>query len=168
MLTKTKNKRLLQSLFAIYLLALFWIVLLKLHLSLIQLGSQRSINLIPFAASALVNGHIDWLEPLLNILVFIPLGAYIAIFFKKGRLRLIIAISLFCEVVQFILGIGASDITDVIDNSLGGIIGLLLYRGLESWLQRQNKPQKMINQIAVLGTVLCTTLLVLVKVKVLF
>ncbi|MFC6170803.1 VanZ family protein [Loigolactobacillus jiayinensis] len=165
MLTKIKNKALLKGLFAVYLLALFWIILLKLNLSMIQLGSQRSINLIPFAASALVNGHIDWWEPLLNVVAFIPLGVYTAILYKRRRIRLIVATSVFCEVTQFILGIGASDITDVITNTVGGLIGLLVYHLIEIWLQHSHNTQKIINRIAVVGTVLCATVLVLVKVR---
>jgi hypothetical protein len=70
MSSKLKSKQLTQGLFGIYLIALFWIIIFKLNLSLIPLGSRRSINLIPFAASAAINGHIDWAEPLLNVLYF--------------------------------------------------------------------------------------------------
>lgn len=136
-----KSKQLTQGLFVIYLLVLFWIIIFKLNLSLIQIGSQRSINLMPFAASAEVSGHIDWLEPLLNVLIFIPLGVYAAILFKPLRLKLklIMAISVFCEMIQFIFGIGATDITDVIDNTLGGIIGLLLYQIVKLGLKKSSR-----------------------------
>lgn len=63
MSSKLKSKQLTQGLFGIYLIALFWIIIFKLNLSLIPLGSRRSINLIPFAASAAINGHIDWAKP---------------------------------------------------------------------------------------------------------
>ena len=165
MSSKLKSKQLTQGLFGIYLIALFWIIIFKLNLSLIPLGSRRSINLIPFAASAAINGHIDWAEPLLSALVFVPFGLYAANLFKPigFKVKLIIAVSVFCEVVQFIFGIGATDITDVINNTLGGIIGLFVYQGVKIGVQNSDKMQKVINQIAVVGTILCVALLVLVK-----
>lgn len=36
-------------------------------------------------------------------------------------------ISLIYEVMQFVLAIGASDITDLINNTLGGLIGVLIF-----------------------------------------
>lgn len=162
---KLKSKQLTQGLFGIYLVVLFWIIIFKLNLSLIPLGSYRSINLIPFAAPALINGHVDWAEPLLNILIFVPFGMYAANLFKPlgFKLKLIVAVSVFCEITQFIFGIGASDVTDVINNTLGGVIGLLLYQGIKMGIQNSDKIQKIVNQIAVTGTAICMTLLVIVR-----
>ena len=41
---------------------------------------MRSINLIPFGSSAIINGSISLRETLYNILVFIPFGVYVEIF----------------------------------------------------------------------------------------
>jgi len=38
--------------------------------------------------------------------------------------------SLFIEVSQSILAVGATDITDLLTNTLGGILGILIYRSL--------------------------------------
>ena len=48
--------------------------------------------------------------------------------------------SLFLETLQYLLAMGASDITDVINNTLGAVIGVLLWKafrkiaGEKSWL----------------------------------
>jgi len=43
---------------------------------------------------------------------------------------LVILISLFVEIIQYIFGLGASDIDDVILNCSGGLIGILSYKVL--------------------------------------
>lgn len=65
------------------------------------------------------------------MLVFVPLGVYISILkpnWAFGR-KIIppLLLSVLLEVLQFIFAIGASDITDVIGNTLGGIIGIGLF-----------------------------------------
>src|SRR6202035_437797 len=66
-----------------------------------------------------------------NVLVFIPFGLLLAINFKRldlwRKLLVVFVFSLTAEVIQYIFAIGASDITDVITNTLGGLLGLLVY-----------------------------------------
>lgn len=70
-------------------------------------------------------------EMLDNLIAFIPLGLLLGINFKQTSLRRKLAfvalLSLTAEIVQFILAIGRTDITDLIMNSLGGWLGLALY-----------------------------------------
>ena len=72
-----------------------------------------------------------------------------------------------CEGIQFILGIVAFDVTDIITNTLGGIIGLLIFKAIEKVLKNNLKAQKFINIIAALGTVLMILLLFLLKLNML-
>ena len=68
-------------------------------------------------------------EVFYNVIVFVPLGVYLQIFkadWKKAtKCLVVIGISFLFEIVQFIFAIGASDVTDLIGNTLGGIIGIL-------------------------------------------
>ena len=59
------------------------------------------------------------------------------------------------------MGVGASDITDIINNTLGGIIGLMIYKGIEKVFKNSVKAQKFINIIATIGTILMILLLLL-------
>ena len=43
------------------------------------------------------------------------------------KLLIIAGISLLLEITQYILAIGSSDITDLITNTAGGLLGCLLY-----------------------------------------
>ncbi len=94
---------------------------------------MRSINLIPFSESLIINDKLNFREMIMNAVIFLPLGIYLEILFKKystGRkIFFVFLISFICEVSQFILGgVGASDITDIINNMIGGIIGIAIYK----------------------------------------
>ena len=54
-----KSKKLTQILFVVYFIVLSWIILFKMELdiSLLCKMNLRSVNLIPFAGSLLVNGQ---------------------------------------------------------------------------------------------------------------
>ncbi|MGX2944374.1 VanZ family protein [Enterococcus alishanensis] len=130
--TKRNGKILL----TVYLIVLVWILLFKLALSLpgiIQsFNTQRSLNLIPFQGSTIINVKIGFLEIFYNFLIFLPFGGLLSVSSKRTsfleKTMLMIAFSLTIEILQFILGIGASDVTDLLMNALGGIMGLLIYR----------------------------------------
>ncbi|ARP49665.1 hypothetical protein B6259_01395 [Ruminococcaceae bacterium CPB6] len=159
----SKTNKLTKVLFVIYLIAVFWIIVFKFNLPFSNLGYMRSINIIPFNESLVINGKLAFREIIMNVAIFIPLGIYSGILFKKWtigkKIFLFFLISLICEIFQFILGVGASDITDIINNTLGGIIGLVIYKGIEKISKNSIKAQKIINIIATIGTILMISLL---------
>ena len=114
-----------------YILALVWIILFKFQFSFEQLDHLRSINLIPFAGSVIVNGKVDFGEIIQNGLAFVPFGILIGSLWKEKtvimRIAPIFGVSLIFEVLQFIFAIGASDVTDLIMNTSGGILGIGIY-----------------------------------------
>ena len=71
------------------------------------------------------------------------------------------------EALQFIFRVGAFDITDIITNTLGGIIGLMIFKAIEKVFKNSVKAQKFINIIAAIGTVLMISLLLLLKMNML-
>jgi glycopeptide antibiotics resistance protein len=66
-----------------------------------------------------------------NLVAFIPFGIMLGVNFKKVawryKLAVIFAFSVAVEITQYALAIGATDITDVIMNTLGGSLGLAFY-----------------------------------------
>ena len=162
-----KTSKLTLVLFIIYLIALFWILLFKLGVHFSYMGISRSVNLIPFSEPLILNGKIDFGEMIMNVIIFIPLGIYAGILFKKWiigkKLFLFFLISLIIEVFQFILAVGVFDITDIINNTLGGIIGLMIYKGIEKIFKNSVKAQKIINIIATIGTIAMILFLFLLK-----
>lgn len=153
---QNKEQFITKILLILYLIILTWLILFKMEIHLGMLFSMRyrTINLIPFNGSLITNGKINLSEIILNILVFVPFGVYISMlkdewsFFQKVLPAF--CVSLAYEVLQFIFGIGASDITDLLGNTIGGIIGILLF-GLLSKVWKDTTI-KIVNRLAAIGT----------------
>ena len=158
-----KTNKLINVLFIIYLIALFWILLFKFGVRFSYM-ENRNVNLIPFA-------KIDVAEIILNVVIFVPLGMYAGVLFKRWgfvkKLFFFFLISLMFEGLQFIFKIGAFDITDIITNILGGIIGSLIFEAIEKLFNNSVKSQKFITIIAAIGTALMISLLLLLKLNML-
>ncbi|MBZ5858136.1 VanZ family protein [Flavihumibacter profundi] len=166
----TITNNLTTALSIIYLIALFWILLFKLGVRFFYMGN-RNVNLIPFSEFFNSKAKIDVSELILNIVVFVPLGIYAGVLFK-GRtfvkyLFIFFLSSLIVEGLQFILRVGIFDITDIITNTLGGIIGLMIFKAIEKIFNNGVKAQIFINIIAAIGTVLMISLLLLLKMNML-
>ncbi|MDD7353263.1 MAG: VanZ family protein [Peptoniphilaceae bacterium] len=107
---------------------LCWLVLFKLGFSISGIRRVREINLVPFRYDNVIEGDLFWLEPIFNMVAFLPFGILLRKLdcnIKFGFCIFLI-VSLFFETVQFIFSIGVSDITDIITNIMGGVIGMLI------------------------------------------
>lgn len=151
----SRSNTLTLLLLTIYLVALTWIILLKFSFSFQDLPHLRNINLVPYGDSLVVNGKISFSEIFMNMLVFIPLGLYLSMLKPDWPLwkRIVpaIGISLLYEIIQFVFSIGASDITDLINNSLGGAAGCLLYLLLDKCFS--DKTDRILLVLASIGTI---------------
>lgn len=158
-----KERKTTTVLLIIYLLILSWIILFKVQFKFSALAHIRRINLIPFGSSVIVNGRIDFDEIINNAIAFIPVGAYFSLLFRnKSTLKVIgsvFGISLAYEIIQFIFAIGASDITDLICNTAGGLIGMAAVYVLSIVLK--DKTHMILNRVAVACTVLVIVFLFL-------
>jgi glycopeptide antibiotics resistance protein len=146
-------KILSKTLLVLYILTLLWLVLFKFSfdLSSVLLDHQaRSLNLIPFAAFS--RSHLN--EMVYNFIVFVPFGLILSVNLKHvtiwQKLAYIFIFSVSVEVIQFILAIGVTDITDVITNTLGGLLGLMLY----NFSNRHVDSKKQDQFIVVVGMIL--------------
>jgi len=152
---KGSQRKVTIVLFIIYLLVLTWIILFKFSFSLQDISTLRSVNLIPLAGTAVRNNQLDYAELLSNVLIFVPFGLYISMlkptwgFFAK--IIPIAGVSLLFEVLQYVLAIGATDITDLLGNTLGGILGIILYLMFSKLLK--NKVITVLNIITAIGTI---------------
>ena len=135
-----KKSKALLVVFGIYLALLVWCILFKFALRPEEIPHLRGINLIPYAASVVVNGKVQISEIIENMLVFLPFGLCISAFYPdseiQNRILLASGLSLFFEVTQYIFAIGA-------------VIGILLYLGMKKiWKEKTGKI------ITILGAVL--------------
>jgi glycopeptide antibiotics resistance protein len=153
-------------LFVVYGLALGWILLFKMGVQFSYM-ENRLVNFIPFYEPLSSLGKVDYGEIIMNVIIFVPLGIYAGVLFITWSFRRTILffflISLIIEGLQFILRIGAFDSTDIITNTVGGIIGLTLLKAIEKVLGDNVKTQKFINTIAAVGTVVMILFLVLLR-----
>ncbi len=155
----------LYGIFIGYLFLLFKILLLS-RVSLLELfHSQRtlyrSINLIPFhSIMEYISGRTDTLRNSAfgnvvgNIVIFIPIGIYLPLLKKDKRVLVnflwIGTVSLLVEVIQGLLGIGVSDVDDIILNCLGGLAGILGYKLVIVLLRDENRVKTVITILSVI------------------
>jgi len=129
--TKRNNVKLEYIVFGIYLFFLVWLVLFKFSISFDSIIQNRGINLIPFSTSEESSIRIVVREMIYNVFVFIPFGLYISIICDKWsfwkKVLLPFGLSLIFEVIQYIFALGISDITDLINNTSGAVLGIGLF-----------------------------------------
>ncbi|MED4461748.1 VanZ family protein [Metabacillus fastidiosus] len=147
-------KKIINFLFYTILIGYLLILLDTVFFS--RFGSNfRSLNLVPFdSIHRYINidnsGRIKLVDMNIwaNILMFIPLGIYIMFFTKKKlmlrNLGIVVLFSLFIEVSQYIFVLGISDIDDIILNTFGGFIGILIFQALLKILKGLNKTKTVI------------------------
>jgi glycopeptide antibiotics resistance protein len=170
----------LYGVFICYILLLIKILFLS-RVSLLELfNSQRtinrSINLIPFySITGYISGNSEILKRFAlgnvvgNVVLFIPLGIYLPLFKKDKRvlvnLLFIFIVSLFVEIIQGLLGIGASDIDDIILNCLGGLIGILGYKFLLFILRDEKKVRVAFTMLSAIGVPVLLYLLFVARLR---
>ena len=94
------------------------------------------IVLIPFVD--MIRGPID---TILNVVLFLPLGFFIPLLYKKynciGRIALTgFLLSLSIELIQM-FGMGATDINDLITNTVGACLGYFIYKLLSKATRKE-------------------------------
>ncbi len=107
--------------------------------------SKRVVNITPYH-------YMNIMEVSLNIIIFIPFGVYSRIIFKNNsffdNVLYALFLSFIYESTQYIFAIGTSDITDLINNTLGAIIGLIIFKILNSIFK--NSTYTLINLLSMI------------------
>ena len=130
-------RTLLKVLFIVYILLVpFWVILMKSSFWFFfnlkegwpviadkEMFSNftKIANLNPF--------WIFWKDMLMNVAAFIPFGIYLEMHMHRKpfiiKALIIFGSSLIIEITQFVFMLGATDIVDLIANTLGGVLGLV-------------------------------------------
>lgn len=116
-------------LFAVYLALLTWVIVWKLEVPWIDAGAflPHPIKLIPFIPSGEADAS-NPLEVIANVIFFIPFGLFLGVLAPRWQWAklagIFVATSLLFEITQHVLSVGSFDITDVISNTAGGMLGL--------------------------------------------
>lgn len=137
-------------LFLLYLVVMLKVILLKYPsfgqmpegttLTRLQSRLEHGANFTPFKTiDYYLRGHAN--TPIAvsnlggNIILFSPLGLLVPFIFPRFRsVRQVTAIalgtSLFLELVQLLTGLGSFDVDDLLLNVVGGLIGVLAFKGV--------------------------------------
>jgi len=127
------------SVYFITLLDVTGVIPINVNLQSFVDGHYMMPNMIPF-----VNGSISL--NLLNLFLFLPFGFLLPIVFKKLRwtykkiILCMFSLTFTIELLQLLSG-RTADIDDILMNSLGGLIGFVIYRMI-SVKKEKNRIQK--------------------------
>lgn len=123
-------------------------------------------NLIPFYYDKEIGTAFHLKEVLENLLIFVPMGIYLQMLLPKRRLHtkliIIAGTSLLLEALQYVLAIGRSDITDLLTNTAGGLLGLVLYCIVARLLGNRVRADKLFLILAVIVSAIVIGLLALI------
>lgn len=156
--------------------ALYVAFLSKLLLLSRPPGSERSVNLVPFASiasfafgSSPSGRRFAFANVVGNIVLFAPLGGYLMVLSKRRsvlRSMLVVAsVSVAVELVQGILALGTSDIDDVMLNCAGGLLGTLATAFVMRRAPDRDGPRTVLAVLSVLGIPVLLWLLTAVRLR---
>jgi len=143
-------------LFIVYLVLLAWAVVWKLDVPYIGEAAllPRPIKLIPFVPSAEAGASAP-LELLANVVLFVPFGVYLGLLAPTWPLwrwtGVLVGASFVLEATQHLLSTGSFDTTDIIVNTVGGLVGLWLLALVRRRLQARTAA--VMTRVCLIGTV---------------
>jgi glycopeptide antibiotics resistance protein len=126
-------------LFVVYLLLLFYFLFFSEKMGRSAGGEQYRYNLILFREIRrfckyrnIVGNQVFFINIFGNIMAFVPFGLLMPRLFKRTNNVILITVmtlelSLAVEVVQLIFKLGSFDVDDLLLNTVGGLIGYLIY-----------------------------------------
>lgn len=141
-LIRSEEKNILRevliNIFFVYFLILINLTICKMGMLQINFQNKFYVNYIPFieTINMFKNNFMGIGNAIYNvfgnILLFIPLGFFISLLFKRKNKLINIALygfyaSFTIEFIQLFTAINLTDIDDIIFNTLGAILGFLIY-----------------------------------------
>lgn len=156
-----KILRLAKITFVLYMLLLFWVIALKCNMP-VSISDTKAMN----AGTTLLERFqrylsyrsfkSSWEDSVVNVLLFVPGGMLLPFLFQKSpyskSILTTFLLAVGFEVLQIVSCIGMFTYVDIINNSLGGIIGTVIHFFLRKIAKE--KP------LSITFYVLCFTMLV--------
>lgn len=101
-----------------------------------------------------------------TLVLFIPLGIYLQLFRNQKRIRsnvlIVFGVGLAIEVIRYLFKVETSNVNEVIQNMLGGVIGIIMYQGIFIVTKDRDKIRRIVtfcSSIVGIPTFLLTILL---------
>jgi glycopeptide antibiotics resistance protein len=139
-MTDKKRRFKIGLIFAIYFVVLFYFLFFSERMGRTFFDRSYHYNLVPFKEIKRFITHADVLGMRAvalnlagNVLAFMPFGTLLPVFshtFRKCPLTVLYSfeLSLMVETIQLVTKVGSFDVDDIMLNTLGGLIGYLIYR----------------------------------------
>ncbi len=142
---KTKYRWIIHVLFAIYMAVLFRLTILRDGFHFQNFMKYGTLNLTFFAEYIPFVRRHKWGRIFYlfggNIAGFIPFGVYLGYRGKKifPTVGYGFLLSLFIEIMQYVWGVGISEIDDLILNTFGAFIGVAAVRIIEKVILKKSR-----------------------------
>ena len=150
-----RTENILRILFAAYLVFLVWAILFKFGFSLEAIRGERVLNLMPYYNDGRAALNVILTEIRGNVIIFIPFGLYLYLMGRRNLLKdalLIAGFSFSQEALQYLFACGVTDITDLINNTAGGILGYALGALLLALFHRKDQAIRFLTGLSTVGT----------------
>ncbi|MGN0351006.1 MAG: VanZ family protein [Roseburia sp.] len=140
-------------LFILYFIVLFYFLFFAESLGRTYAEREYHYNLIPLREIKRFLRHADilgtravMLNIFGNIAAFVPFGFFLPVFSRRCKkfgyvLLYSFELSLLVELIQLVTKVGSFDVDDMILNTLGGICGYFVYRGVQAFRSRWRKKR---------------------------
>lgn len=132
-------KRIRLVLFFIYCFGLFYLLFLSPYYGRSH-EIQHYYNITPLKTIGNFIKYREFVEPRVfwtnlagNILAFMPMGYFLPVLFRGlgTMIKVVltgIQLSLYAEILQYLFKVGSFDVDDIILNTLGVLLGTIIYR----------------------------------------
>ena len=146
--TAKRIRRVSSLLFAAYLVLLFYVLFFSEGYGRTMEERSYSYNLVLFQEIKrfwLYRDQVGFWAMFLNIygnvICFLPFGAILPVLYRRCRYLLVLALlsfefSLLVETVQVVTKVGSFDVDDLFLNTLGGILGYLIFKFCNYWRKK--------------------------------
>ena len=126
----------INTLFFLYIIAVISVTFIVRETMVLRTPENRGVILQPFREfEAMMNGaHFFWFKQIfLNILLFVPFGILLPMMsrcFKNPIITMVFGclFSGTIEIMQYITGRGLTEVDDVITNTIGAAVGVVIYK----------------------------------------
>lgn len=144
------SKKICVVLFVIYIISLVYFVFFAEILGRTDVVENFRYNIRPFKEILRFIRYYDsvglkavFINVVGNVVVFVPFGYFVGIFEKEPKaiwkgIAMAFAFSTAIELIQLFAKVGICDVDDVILNTLGGAIGIVIYRIIHSFVAKNN------------------------------
>lgn len=144
-----QHKRILTVLYVLYLGLLFYFLFLSEGFGRTGYVREYRYNLQPFREIVrfyryryILGNKAFFVNVFGNVIAFMPMGFFQPLLSNKKLRGLLVVlncfiVSLLVETIQLVFKIGCFDVDDLFLNTLGGMLGVLLYFVFQKWTKRE-------------------------------